>query len=91
MAIDTTSRRFDCDELALGVVALADEPLEVALLGAREPLVDGFEGLAAPLAGLDVLGEAGLVVLGEQLVPPDVFEVQPNEVLVVAFDPENTS
>ena len=73
------------DELALGVLALADEALEVALLGAGETLVDGVEGLARGLARLDVLGEAGLVVLGQQLVPTDVFEIEPNEILIVAF------
>ena len=72
-------------ELALRVLALADEPLEVALLGAGEALVDGVEGLACGLARLDVLGEAGFVVLGQQLVPADVFQVEPNEIFIVPF------
>ena len=72
-------------ELTLGVLALADQLLEVSLLGAGEALVDGLEGLARGLAGLDVLGEAGFVVLGQQLVPTDVFQIQANEVLVVPF------
>ena len=73
------------DELALCVFALADELLEVTLLGTREALVDGVEGLACSLTGFDVLGEAGFVVLGQQLVPTDVFQIQANEVLVVPF------
>ena len=73
------------DELALGALALADETLEVALLGPGETLVDGVEGLARGLAGLDVLGEAGLVVLRQQLVPTDVFQIEPNEILIVPF------
>jgi hypothetical protein len=73
------------DELALGVLALADQSLEVALLGAGEALVDGVEGLARRLARLDVLGQAGLVVLGQQLVPADVFQIEPNEILIVPF------
>src|SRR5205085_6839393 len=48
-------------------------------------LVDGVEGLARRLARLDVLGQAGLVVLGQQLVPADVFQVQPDEILIVPF------
>src|SRR5262249_28620516 len=66
-------------------LALAHEALEVALLGAGEALADRVDGLARGLAGLDVLGQARLVVLGQQLVPTDVFQVQPDEILVVPF------
>src|SRR5439155_27277961 len=34
---------------------------------------------------VDVLGEAGFVVLGEELVSADLVEIDPNEVLVVAL------
>ena len=34
---------------------------------------------------VDVLGEAGLVVLGEQLVSADLVEIDADEVLVVAL------
>ena len=85
MAIETDQPEVRLHELALGVLALAHEPLEVALLGAGEALVDGVEGLPCGLAGLDVLGEAGFVVLGQQLVPADVFQIQTNEILVVPF------
>ena len=72
-------------ELALGVLALAHQSLQVTLLGAGESLVDGVEGLARGLAGLDVLGEARLVVLRQQLVTTDVFQVETDEILVVPF------
>jgi hypothetical protein len=38
------------------------------------------------LAGFDLLREANLVVLGEERVLPDVGQVQPDEILFVAFD-----
>ena len=38
------------------------------------------------VAGLDGLGEADLVVLGQQRVLPDVGEVEPDEVFLVALD-----
>ena len=45
----------------------------------------GHVGLGGP-AGLDGLGQADLVVLGQQRVLPDVRQVEPDEVLVVALD-----
>ena len=83
--METTSRRLDCDELALGGFALAHQSLQVTLLRAGESLVDGVEGLARGLAGLDVLGEARLVVLRQQLVTTDVFQIETDEILVVPF------
>ena len=41
---------------------------------------------AGRVAGLDRLGEAHLVVLGEQRVLPDVGEVQPNEIFLIPLD-----
>jgi hypothetical protein len=69
------------DELPLGILTLADEALQVALLGTGEALID-----AASVSGsarLDIL--ARLVVLGEELVTTDVLEVQTDQVLVVAL------
>ena len=40
---------------------------------------------AAALPGLDVLGEARFVVLGQELVTTDVLEVEAYEILVVTF------
>src|SRR5205085_838272 len=73
------------DELPLGVLTRAYEPLEVTFLGPRQTLDDRLQRLAGGLAGLDVLREACLDVLGQQLVPTDVFQIQANEVLVVPF------
>src|SRR3989442_1053489 len=63
--------------------------------GAGRPLLGGARvvapggggggGLARGFARLDVLGQAGLVVLGQQLVPADVFQVQPDEIFIVPF------
>ena len=69
------------DELAPGGVALADQLLELALLGPGEGALGGRQGLTSGLAGLDGLGETDLVVLGEEIVTTDVIEVQANEVL----------
>ena len=49
------------------------------------PLLTVSRVSRAALPGFDVLGEAGFVVLGQQLVPTDVFQIQANEVLVVPF------
>ena len=70
-------------ELAVGLFALADLPLERTPLGGRE-LLRGLELLPGGGAGLDRLREADLVVLGEEVVATDVFEVQTYEVFVVA-------
>ena len=69
------------DELTPGGVALADELLELALLGPGEGALGGRQGLTSGLAGLDGLGETDLVVLGEKVVTTDVVEIETNQVL----------
>ena len=51
-----------------------------------DPLAVALASSAGIPAGLDGLGQPGLVVLGEQRVLPDVRQVEPDEVLVVPFD-----
>ena len=51
-----------------------------------ELLAAGVELVDRLLAGFDRFREPDLVVLGEQRVLPDVGEVQPDEVFVVALD-----
>ena len=72
-------------ELALGLFALAGDAAQLTLLGGGER-VTGVEHGDRLVAGLDGLGEADLVVLGEQRVLPDVGEIETNEVFVVAVD-----
>src|SRR5690606_35835702 len=57
----------------------------LALAGGGEVLAARVEGGPCLVAGLDGLGEADLVVLGEQRVLPDVGEVEADEVFFVAL------
>ena len=73
-------------ERLLGLLAFHHGPPELALLGGRDPLGRlGDLGLGVP-PGLDGLGEAYHVVLGQQWVLTDVCQVEPDEILVVALD-----
>ena len=72
-------------EGALGVLALADGAPQLALACRRE-VTSASSSRPTGGAGLDGLGEADLVVLGEQRVLPDVGEVETDEVFLVAFD-----
>ena len=87
LAIDTTSRRFDCTNCALGVLALARP------CGAARACLAGVSVLAGVVelgerrvAGFDRLREPDLVVLGQQWVLPDVGEVETDEVFLVPID-----
>ena len=85
-AIDTTSRRFDCTKVRCGVFAAARGPPELTLLRRGQTLRAGGQLLAGGVATLDLLGQAYLVVLGEERVLPDVGQVEPNEIFLVALD-----
>ena len=70
--------------MPLGVVAPLGRASQrgAAAPGVRTPAASS--GRARFGAGLDVLGQADLVVLGEQRVPADVAQVEADEVLVVS-------
>ena len=71
-------------ELAVRLFALADRPAELTPLRGRHLL--GRLQLGARFDALfDGLGEADLVVLGQQIVESDVLEVEADEVLVVTI------
>ena len=85
LAIDTTSRRFDCTN-----VRCASSPCRAQRRSSRF-----FAGvsdfalqhlLARSVATLDLLREANLVVLREQWVLPDVRQVEPDEILFVTLN-----
>ena len=81
---DQTQVRLD--EGLLGLLTLHHGSTQLALLRRGEALGRlGHLGLRSPPA-LDGLGQADLVVLGQQGVLPDVGQVQPDEILVVALD-----
>jgi hypothetical protein len=72
------------DELPPGALAPLGRLLELAALAALDAA--GLLELGARVpARVDVLGQAGLVVLGEELVAADLVELDPDEVLVVAL------
>src|SRR5204863_186006 len=72
------------DHLAQPAVAYGAP--ELPSLGGGDVLAAAVEVQTRVVAGLDGLGEAHLVVLGEQWVLPDVGEVQPDEVFLVPLD-----
>ena len=86
LAIDTTRRRFDCTKVRSASSPARDWPTQLALAGRREVLAAGLELGAGGVARLDGLGQADLVVLGEQRVLPDVGEVEADEVFLVSFN-----
>ena len=86
LAIDTTSRRFDCTKVRSASSPSRSRSTQLALLGRRELLAAVVELLVRRHAALDRLGEAHLVVLGEQRVLADVGQIEPNEVFLVALD-----
>ncbi len=70
-------------ELTMRFFALTDLPLQPALLGGSQ-LLRGLEAFGRGSAGLDRLGETDLVVLGEEVVATDVFQIETYEVFVIA-------
>ena len=72
--MDSTNWRRALSPLRTGAV-------ELALLGPGQTALGVGQGLTSGLAGLDGLGEAYFVVLGEQVVTTDIIEVEPDEVL----------
>ena len=70
----------------LRVLAAAGGPAQLALLRRGQALRTGGQLLAGGVATLDLLGQAHLVVLGEERVLPDVGQVEPNEIFLVALD-----
>ena len=65
---------------------VAGQAAELALLGGRDVLPGGVELAERCLACLDLLGQADLVIFGEEGVLPDIGQIQPDEVLFVALD-----
>ena len=86
LAIDTTRRRFDCTKVRSASSPWRDGSAQLALAGGREAWPAASSSAARRLPGLDRLGQADLVVLGEQRVLPDVGQVQPDEVFLVSLD-----
>ena len=73
-------------ERALGVLTVARDASQLALLRGGETLGRTAELLARSVAILDLLREADFVVLGEQWVLPDVGQIEPDEIFLVALD-----
>ena len=86
LAIDTTRRRLDCTNARSASSPSRACTAQFALLGGRELLADLIELVDRGLAGLDLLGEPNLVVLGEQRVLTDIGQIQANQVFFVALD-----
>ena len=86
LAMDTTRRRFDWTK-----VCWACSPVWILrfssrrLAGVRSFDLDGQVELGGP-APFDGLGQADLVVLGEQRVLADIGQVEPDQILLVALD-----
>jgi hypothetical protein len=74
------------DERALGVHALGVDPAQLAAARLGDAGALPLEVQARLVPGLDGLGQADLVVLGEQGVLPDVREVEPDEVFLIPLD-----
>ena len=72
-------------ESAFGLIALAG-PAPQAPFDRRGGRLDGVELFAGLVAGLDGLGQADLVLLGEEGVLADIGEIQPYEIFLVALD-----
>src|SRR5262249_34696663 len=70
------------DELALGVLAVTQRAAELALLGGGQLAVRGQGGRGGP-AARDGLGPPDPLGPGQQVVAPDVLEVEPDQVLVL--------
>ena len=87
LAIDTTSRRFDCTN-----VRSASSPSRAVrrssrfLAGGERPCRRRRARSRAALPASICLRQADLVVLGEQRVLPDVGEVEPDEIFFVPLD-----
>ena len=86
LAIETTSRKFDCTK-----VCWARSPARSLRFSSRRRAGVRSRGFALNArfrlaTGLDRLGQADLVVLGQQRVLPDVSQVEPYEVFLVALD-----
>ena len=86
LAIDTTRRRFDCTNWRSASSPWRAVRRSSRLRAGVTLLAAGVEVLDRLLARLDRLGQADLVVLGEQRVLPDVGQVEAYEVFVIAFN-----
>ena len=87
MAIDTTRRRLDWTKVCWACSPVDDAPGAArASWPASGPWAPCASSASASRPGLDGLGQADLVVLGQQRVLPDVGQVEPDEVFVVALD-----
>ena len=73
-------------ELALGLLAVAGRATQLAATRRRRILAAVVERLDGLLARLDRLGQADLVILGQQGVLANVGEIQPNEIFVIAVN-----
>src|SRR5262245_40031487 len=73
-------------ERALGVFPVSRGASQLALLRGGQTLGRPKQGLARSVAILDGLSEPNFVVLGEQWVLPDVREIEPDEIFLVAVD-----
>jgi hypothetical protein len=70
-------------ELAVSLFAAADQTAELAALGGRQ-LLGGLELCVRGDTRLDRLGEADLIILGQEVVASDILEVETYEILVVS-------
>ena len=74
------------DERLLGLLAGLDLAPQLTTLGRGEVLHLGGQVELGGTAPFDGLRQADLVVLGEQRVLPDVGQVEPDQVFLVALD-----
>src|SRR6202035_3872753 len=70
----------------LGLLALHDGAAHLALLGGGEALGGPSHIELGLAAGLDGLGQAHLIVLGQKGVLTDICEIEPDKILVVALN-----
>ena len=85
LAIETTRRRFDWTN-ARSASSPSRAARRSSRLRAGGDVLRRVELGDRGLAGLDLLRQADLVVLGEEHVLADVREIQPDQVFLVAFD-----
>ena len=70
----------------LGALALEGGPPQLPLLGRGQALRRRRQLRVRLPAGFDGLGQANLVVLGQQRVLADVGQIQPNQIFVVSLE-----
>ena len=74
------------DEGLLGLLAGRDLAAQLAALGRGHGLGRRSQLVLGVAPGFDGLGQADLVVLGEQGILPDIGQVEPDEILFVTLD-----